>query len=269
MKRNEIFDKITRQIREKLETGVLPWRKSWQAKLPMNFITKNPYQGINYLMLILNEYPSPYYLSYLQCQEKQGLINRGEHGSQVIYYSVKAYPDKKDPDKFKNIPILRYSTVFNLSQTNLYKPGEEKATIISCEELLSKMTCPPVIKHNIGRCYYVSSEDYISLPGINDFDSSGEYYSSLFHELIHWTGNPQRLNRLSSNKKDDSYKLEELIAELGSSYLCGLCGIETSVLDNQTSYIASWLKGLNHDPALFVNAAVAAQKAVSFITSQA
>ncbi|MHB1688081.1 MAG: zincin-like metallopeptidase domain-containing protein, partial [Ignavibacteriaceae bacterium] len=54
-------------------------------------------------------------------------------------------------------------------------------------------------------------------------------------------------------------------AEIGSSYLCGLCGIESSVLDNQASYIASWLKGLNGDPMLIVNASVAAQKAVNYI----
>ncbi|MHB1686981.1 MAG: ArdC family protein [Ignavibacteriaceae bacterium] len=248
-----------------MEEGVLPWRKSWKSGLPMNFITKNAYQGINFLMLIINNYPSPYYLTYLQCNQKQGLINKGEHGSQVIYYSVKPYPDRKNPDELKNIPILRYSTVFNLSQTNLYKLDTDKTTILSCEEVIAKMACPPVIRNNIGRCYYVPGEDFISLPAINDFDSSTEYYSGLFHELIHWTGNSKRLNRLPDRKDADSKIAEELIAEIGSSYLCGLCGIESSVLDNQASYIASWLKGLNDDPMLIVNASVAAQKAVNFI----
>ncbi|MHB1687919.1 MAG: ArdC-like ssDNA-binding domain-containing protein, partial [Ignavibacteriaceae bacterium] len=72
MNRSDLFDRITQQIKAKLEEGVLPWRKSWKSGLPMNFITKNAYQGINFLMLILNDYPSPYYLSYLQCNQKQG-----------------------------------------------------------------------------------------------------------------------------------------------------------------------------------------------------
>ena len=270
MKRNELFDKITQQIKEKLEGVVLPWRKSWKSGLPMNFITKNPYRGINFIMLLLNNFPSPYYLSFLQCKQKQGMINKGERGTQVIYYEVKKYPDRKDPEKLKNVPLLRYSTVFNLSQTSLYKPDtEEKTTILSCEEVISKMNPQPVIKNNLGHCYYAPGEDYISIPAIQDFDSSGEYYSSLFHELIHWTGNERRLNRLPARKNADNTMSEELVAEIGSAYLCGLCGIESSVIDNQASYISSWLHGLNDDPMLFLNASVSAQKAVSFIIGSA
>ncbi len=266
MNRNELFDRITNQIKAKLEEGVLPWRKSWKTGVPSNFITKNPYRGINFIMLLLNNYPSPYYLSFLQCKLKRGMLNKGAHGTQIIYYEVKVYPDRKDPEKLKNIPLLRYSTVFNLSQTSLYKPDtEEKAIILSCEEVISQMNPQPVIKNNIGHCYYAPVDDYISVPAINDFQSSGEYYSSLFHELIHWTGNEKRLNRLPARKDVNNTMSEELVAEIGSAYLCGLCGIESSVIDNQASYIASWLKGLNDDPMLFLNASVVAQKAVSFI----
>lgn len=270
MNRNELFDRITQQIKSKLEEGILPWRKSWKTGVPSNFITKNPYRGINFIMLLLNNYPTPYYLSFLQCKQKQGMINKGEHGSQVIYYEVKKYPDRNNPEKLKNVPLLRYSTVFNLSQTSLYKPDtEEKTTILSCEEVISKMNPQPVIKHNIGRCYYLPSEDYISLPAINDFESSGEYYSSLFHELIHWTGNERRLNRLPIRKDADNKVVEELVAEIGSAYLCGLCGIESVVIENQAAYISSWLQGLKNDSMLFVNASVSAQKAVSFIIGNA
>ena len=266
MNRNELFERITQQIKAKLEEGVLPWRKSWEMGVPCNFITKNPYRGINFIMLLLNNYPSPYYISFLQCKQKQGMINKGAHGSQIIYYEVKKYPDRKDPEKLKNIPILRYSTVFNLSQTSLYKSDiEEKTKILSCEEVISNMNPKPVIKNNIGHCYYAPADDYISIPAIQDFDSSGEYYSSLFHELVHWTGSEKRLNRLPSVKDANTKSYEELVAELGSSFLCGVCGIESSVIDNQSSYIGSWLKGLDGNPMMFVNASVAATKAVSFI----
>ncbi len=266
MNRNELFDRITNQIKAKLEEEVLPWRKSWKTGVPCNFITKNPYRGINFIMLLLNNYPSPYYLSFLQCKDKLGMINKGAHGTQIIYYEVKKYPDRRDPEKLKNIPILRYSTVFNLSQTSLYKPdSEEKTTILECEDVIAKINPQPIIKNNIGHCFYLPSEDYISLPAINDFDSVGEYYSSLFHELVHWTGSEKRLNRLPLVKDANTKAYEELIAEIGSSYICGVCGIESTVIDNQVSYIGSWLESLKDDPMMFVNASVAAQKDVSFI----
>ena len=61
---------------------------------------------------------------------------------------------------------------------------------------------------------------------------------------------------------------EELIAELGSSFLCGLCGISTKVIDNQASYISGWLEHVERDPVYFMKAASQAQRAVNFILNK-
>ena len=51
------------------------------------------------------------------------------------------------------------------------------------------------------------------------------YYSVLFHKLTHATGNSTRLNRpeiVSVNTfGSEDYSREELVAELGASFLCG------------------------------------------------
>ncbi|WP_245561161.1 zincin-like metallopeptidase domain-containing protein [Desulfoscipio gibsoniae] len=44
-----------------------------------------------------------------------------------------------------------------------------------------------------------------------------EYYSTLFHELVHSTGHKKRLNRSSFAKVQKFGNREELIAEFGGS----------------------------------------------------
>ena len=49
----------------------------------------------------------------------------------------------------------------------------------------------------------------------------GAYYATALHELCHWTGHPSRLGRkLGSRFGESAYAMEELIAELGSAFLC-------------------------------------------------
>ena len=52
---------------------------------------------------------------------------------------------------------------------------------------------------------------------------------TLFHELVHSTGHKSRLHREQFDNPvrfgAESYSKEELVAELGSSMLCGVSGI--------------------------------------------
>jgi antirestriction protein ArdC len=95
-----------------------------------------------------------------------------------------------------------------------------------------------------------------------NFINVEEYYSALYHELIHSTAHASRLNR---GFKED-YAYEELIAEIGSVYLSGLSGIMPRTLKNQVSYIGTWLKMIEGNPKVLLRAAAEAQKAVNYIT---
>lgn len=264
MNRVDFLSSITNTIITKLEEGVLPWRKSWKTGIPSNFISRHPYNGINFLTLMMNELPSPYYLTFLQCKEKGGLVNKGEKGFPVIYWSIKDYSSvdqESNEVKIKTYPLIRFSYVFNLIQTSLFTEAEAPK-IEECESIIEKLKEKPVIKQNPSRCYYSPQEDYISLPRINDFDSKEEYYSSLFHELIHWTGHPSRLNRTSGRFGTKEYAYEELIAEIGSAYLCSLCGISNKIIDNQTSYIQGWISLIKSEPRIIMEASKKAGRAV-------
>ncbi|MBF0559697.1 MAG: antirestriction protein, partial [Nitrospirae bacterium] len=61
---------------------------------------------------------------------------------------------------------------------------------------------------------------------------------------------------------------EELVAEMGASFLCGITGIENKTIDNSASYLQSWIKTIREDKKIVVTAAAQAQKAVDFITKK-
>jgi antirestriction protein ArdC len=266
MNKQEIFENITSQIKEKLEQGTLPWRRSWKTGVPMNLLSKRPYSGINFLSLSLNDFASPYYLTFLQCKEKGGSINKGEHGSLIVYWTMKDFNVGDLPgSEVKQYPLLRYSRAFNLSQTSLYHSHSEDTLITEYSLILNNLAIQPVIKNNTRGCFYSPDEDYISIPQASDFDSTEEYFASLFHELIHWTGHPSRMSRLSVSTGGLAQALEELVAELGAVYLCGLCGIAPAVIDNGAAYIQSWLNYSNSNPLFFVDASLQAQKAVNYL----
>ncbi|WP_277679993.1 zincin-like metallopeptidase domain-containing protein [Gracilibacillus dipsosauri] len=115
--------------------------------------------------------------------------------------------------------------------------------------------------------YYVPFEDRVNVPPKKDFQDINEYYSTLFHEMVHSTGD--RLDREGVTGKisfgSENYSKEELIAELGASMLCGVTGIENHTIDNSASYIHSWLRKLKDDKTLIVKAAQKAQKASDHI----
>jgi antirestriction protein ArdC len=270
MNKNDIYDQITEKIKHKLIEGVLPWRQSWRTGNPLNFLSKKPYHGINFLSLSMCDFPSPYYLSFLQCKEKKGYIKPGEKGLLVIYWDIKELAKETDSKiEINKVPLIRYTYVYNLSQTTLYNTNEDyDPEIISADEILNNMPEKPVIKHNINRCYYDMLEDYISLPVRTEFLSNGHYLSALFHELVHWTGNIKRLNRFTDRTGKEGEALEELVAELGAAYLSGLTGVFPGILDDQVSYIASWLKALQDDRLFLIKAATQAQKAVRYILGE-
>lgn len=117
--------------------------------------------------------------------------------------------------------------------------------------------------------YYNPLSDLIVVPELGQYENRNEYYSTVFHEMVHSTGHKSRLNRFSTETKlgsNSSYSKEELVAELGSAIMCAEMGIEdTSTLDNSVEYLRSWIKALKDDITMIVLAGQQAQKAVDYI----
>ncbi len=108
--------------------------------------------------------------------------------------------------------------------------------------------------------------DRSAFTGNQDGTPTEHYYSTLFHEVTHWTGHKSRLDRLSDRSRE-GYAFEELIAELGAAYQCRIFGIDLEPRADHAKYLGGWLKALKDDKRFIFKAAAAAQKAIGFCDS--
>lgn len=278
MKNDTVYQMVTDNIIAMLEKGDIPWQKGWTGITPTNLISKKPYRGINTLLLGCQGYGNPFWLTYRQATGKGGHVKKGKKGTLIVFWKTRQLKQHDDPDTDENkstIPLLRYYKVFNVEQCEgVEYPSYNKHDndpIKQCENVVAGYQDCPEIKPDLSRTYYSPTDDFIGIPLINQFSSSGEYYSTLFHELTHSTGHKNRLGRdtVTTNHTfgSEDYSKEELIAEMGASFLCAHAGIDhqKTVTENQAGYIQGWLKRLNNDRRLVIQAASKAQKAVDYI----
>lgn len=86
------------------------------------------------------------------------------------------------------------------------------------------------------------------------------------HELTHWSGSPDRMNRTKGKKfGDNDYAVEELTAELGAVFFCAEFGVGIAEKGDHASYIAYWLEVLKSNKHCVIAAASEASKAVDYM----
>lgn len=281
----DVYSQVTEQILEKLSDGSVPWRKPWSGGLPKNLVSGKNYRGVNALLLgFCTDYPSKYWLSFKQAKEKGGFVRRGEHGQAVVYWHWRT------PEEMAKLaaalgkehvsPCFPFvSRVFNLCQCDgIAAPPDDIQTrahfrLDEAEAVVAGMPNRPRIEYvnsSAGaRAGYSPSEDRIVIPVLERFESAEEFYSTLFHEMIHSTGHKSRVNREAIRERghwgDADYSKEELVAEMGSAFLCAEVGIGGRTVDNSAAYIGGWLSVLKADRRMLVEAAQAAQHAVDYI----
>jgi antirestriction protein ArdC len=279
-----VYDIVTKTILEKLEQGIIPWKRPWNGLgSPKNIISKKEYRGINRFLLDIPQYNSNYWLTYKQAKQLGGGIKKGSSYTPIVYWNWLTKKDEKTQEEYK-VPLFRYYRGFNIEQTEglekvVSQVKEEEETkkldfhpIQECEKLINSYPNAPPITLEGNRAFYHPAKDAITLPPKENFHSIPEFYSTLFHELTHSTGHISRLDRegIVSPTYFGSYDYskEELVAEMGSSFLSTLVGIDNNTLDNSTAYIQSWLSKLRNDKTLLVSAAAQAEKAVTYIRKE-
>lgn len=291
----DIYEMVTTRILEKLEQGQIPWQKPWDIKTgsPANIVTGKPYNGINIMLLGSQSYDSKYWLTFKQCLDKGGNVRKGEKGSIVVFWnfidknsgkSIESDSDKSSAKSSDVIPMLKYYTVFNVNQcesldlmrlreeVEAQSQGQNHDEILSAQTIIDQYKDCPEIKYGFTKACYKPHDDVINMPKPEHFKTKEEFFSTLFHEAIHSSGHESRLNRKNSSEVrsfgDEAYSKEELVAEMGASFLCARAGIENTTIDNSAAYIQSWMKALQDDKKLLVTAAGQAQKAASYITKK-
>ena len=270
-----VYEIITDRILAALDEGTIPWRKPWKCGgAPKNLVTGKPYRGLNILLTAMQGYASPYWLTFKQATERGGQVRKGEKGTPIIFWNWqrRQVEDQDGEIEERQLPYMRYYTVFNLAQIDGLQLPEEKDTFTpmsGCDEVIVGMPQAPAIEHGWARASYCPATDRVKMPPRPSFTNEAGYYATLFHELTHSTGHSSRLGRRTLEEKtvfgSEEYSKEELIAELGASFLCGHTGISNDTLENSAAYIEHWRKQLAADKKLVIFAAYQAQKAVDFI----
>lgn len=273
------YQVITDRIVTLLEAGTVPWHRPWGGPEhhPKNLVSGKQYRGVNVFLLSSAGYEAPYWLTFKQARDRDGCVKKGERGHPCVFWKWLEH-ENTDTGETERHPFLKYYTVFNVQQCDrieypsLTREPQPFSPITRCENVVASMPRGPPIHHGGGRACYQPSTDEVHMPNRERFDSSEEYYSTLFHELVHSTGHPSRLRRSGITETivfgSRTYSKEELIAEMGATFLCGHTGIENAVIDNSASYLASWLGRLRNDSRLVVQAAAQSQKAVDYVLDQ-
>src|ERR1700726_892376 len=273
-----VFEIVAEQVIKQLESGVAPWRKPWSCEPPCNLVSGKEYRGINPFLLASQGYGSRYWVTFNQANKLGGHIRKGEKSSIVTFWNIGEEKTVRDADgnTRKSKPfLLRYYRVFNVEQTEgiadklgLGNATPRVASIDECEAIINRMPNAPAMQQD-ARAWYRPSTDTVGMPSQSLFNSSEEYYSTIFHELTHSTGHASRVGREGiadiAAFGSESYSKEELIAEMGAAMLCGGTGISPATIPISAAYLQVWIKRLRGDSKLLVSAASAAQKAADYI----
>ena len=273
----KVYEIVTNRIIEELERGIISWQKPWGGMEggAVSGTTGKPYSLLN--QMILGK-PGMYF-TFNQIQKLGGRVRKGEKAQMVVFWKqvpAKEVDKQTGEQREKLVPMLRYYSVFHLDQIdglNIVPTAEPQkpATHAQADEIISAyiQRSGVELEHRISdEAYYSPSADRVVLPMIEQFNSTGEYYSTAFHELAHSTGHRSRLDRLRATAHfgNESYSKEELVAEIGAAALMNHVGLENaSTFRNSTAYIQSWLTALRNDKRMIVSAASRAEKAVDYI----
>jgi antirestriction protein ArdC len=275
--KTDIYQEVTDRIIASLEAGKAPWLKPWKdgkagsVNEPHNAVTGRRYNGINWLILNCMPYASSGWLTYKQAVELGGNVRKGEKGVHIVFWQFNKRKDEKTGET-KTIPFAKGYTVFNVEQCENLDPAKVKAPEPAVPGATSinalAASAGAIVQHGGNRAYYSSARDFIAMPSASDFKSIDHYQSTLAHELTHWTGHEKRCKRdFSGRFGNAAYAFEELVAEMGSAFICAQYGIALDGLQH-AEYIGSWLETLKGDKRAIFTAASKAKEAVGFLTAE-
>lgn len=281
----DVYREVTDRIVEQLEAGTVPWRQpilGGERGWPANLASGKDYRGLNVFLLAVRAlgagYRSRFWLTFRQTAQRGGHIRRGEKGSLVVFYKMLETRDRETGEP-TTVPVLRHYHVWNLEQTEGLDLGPEPAQaerrftpIEAAERIVAGFEGGPAIEYGGDQALYRPRTDTVKVPKPERFFSDELFYGTLFHELSHATGHSSRLDRGLDTQLQPfgspDYTKEELLAELGAAFLCGIAGIAPATLEDSASYINGWLSVLKKDKRFVVQAAGGGQRAADWVLGQ-
>ncbi len=277
---------------ERMRRGTAPWTEAWQPgrqrALPENVLTGRAYRGGNAVWLASRArergWQDPRWGTFRQVREQGGHVRRGEQGTTIVYWQFERRQRARDGQGRPRLdergeplwevrrldsPRGYTHTVFNAEQCAglpQREPAEARARwdpLEAAERVLDQSGA--TLEHSAdNRAYYDLGRDRIVMPFREQFPDGVGYYQTALHELGHWTGHPDRLNRrellrgMEYGSLSPEYAREELRAEISSLITGNRLGLGHNP-DRHAAYVESWAKALREDPREIYRAARDAQ----------
>jgi antirestriction protein ArdC len=279
-----LHQRITDQIIADLEAGTRPWIKPWTSLgtsvRPVR-ACGTPYRGINTLLLwgeaSRRGYTSPTWMTFAQALALGAHVCKGEQGSMVVYANQlqRTEADDTGAETERSIAFLKAYTVFNTQQIEGLPARFDPETTSPTEQESTQAAlrffeyCDMTIHQGGDQAYYAPGSDHIQMPHLSQFRDEESFVATLAHEATHWTKAKHRLDRDFGARSfgDAGYAKEELVAEIGSAFLCADLGLRLEPRPDHAAYLASWLAVLRGDTRFTFSAAAHAQRAVDYLGS--
>lgn len=260
---------------ELMQTHGTDWSRPWTSTsgVPTNHLTGSQYKGINTLLLNLKAheegYDQPYWATFKQWRMQGGNVRKGEKGTLAVFYKpIRINDDEQNP---QTVPVLKHFFLFNADQVDGIE-FQEQTPLLEVErdtQVDNFIGSTGARIHETGsRAYYSPSKDHIWIPPLEAFTNSEMFYSTLLHELAHWSGHSSRLDRKDGMKSrfgDQMYAMEELIAEMASAFLSIQLQVSHEPRKDHAQYLNNWLAVLEGDPKAFSSAASKAQAVADYL----
>src|SRR6516225_6281568 len=264
MDKSDFAKRLANKLIEQLKAGTAPWQQPWEAgKMlsPYNPTTGNRYRGINILALMASDYADPRWMTYRQAQAQGWQVRAGEKGTQIQHWiweeartrlGKDGNPELDSEGKpIKDLvrlsrPKVMVAAVFNAEQIDGVPALEPERTYdwdpVEQAEKLLRASGAKIEHSQTGGAYYRLATDTIRLPAQDRFEKPNAYYATALHELGHWTGHPDRLDRdLSNPFGSEGYAREELRAEIASMIIGSELGIGYDPVAH-AGYVDHWVQ---------------------------
>lgn len=276
-KSKDAYAEITASIIEALEKNLVKgiWELPWTKRLLLpvrNPVTGREYRGFNKLLLAMEakkmnaatnlfataeqwrragfQVPRTVIKTRIRMTKPNGLLTYGKYVYLInsMWIRGAGHLIESDRDSAKIAPGL---------------PKDLNDVVKATGADVVWGTADPVLRD---RAAYHPLHDRIYMPDKKLFKDSAGLASTLAHELTHWTGHEKRLNRVFGRRHgDEAYAFEELIAELGATFICADYRIANHIREDHVKYLASWLGALKNNSRYIFEASSKAQAAVAHI----
>ena len=283
----------------------LQWAREWDERwAPMNAVSGRPYRGINRIALAaagsILATPDGRWCTYSQAEKSGWHIRKGERASASVEFwsrwcrthdgrvvderrARELVRDGREDEAIlrdarlapRVTPVFHSGQISGIPAMAAHGHAGEPTEIV--DALIASSRCP-VREARSDEAYYSPSADEIVMPQRAQFKTLDGYARVLAHEMAHSTA--REVGRDTSTYGTDlpARAHEELVAELGSVFVCsdlGLSGAAAAgdpgtqaVLERHAAYLRSWMSALKDDPDELARASSEAQRAADAIEAR-